>query len=575
MRQTNLFTQTLKQAPSDEVSLNSRLLIRGGFIDKTMAGVYTFLPLGWRVLRKIEQIIREEMDAIGGQEVLMPSLSPRWPWEMTGRVEEVDVLFSAGGANKASRTKNSAEYILNSTHEEIITPLVQKYISGYKDLPIAVYQIQTKFRNEPRPKSGLLRGREFRMKDLYSFHRDEQDLRRFYDLSKEAYWKICERLGIKEDTHIVLASGGDFTKDFSHEFQTECQTGEDLIFRDPAGGVCYNREVAPVQAPAVDSAEEKKELQKVHTPGMKTVDQLVKFLGGSKKKTIKTLLYKSKDSRVIAVALRGDRQIDEEKLSKVTGEAGLELAGPELIKEKTGADVGYAGLLGLPDDIAVYVDNSLKGLVNFEMGGNETDYHYTNVNFGRDIPEPNEFYDVKVAEPGDVSPESGKEYETFKASEVGNIFPLNVKFSKSFNYYYDDENGEKQIIYMGSYGFGPSRVMGVLAEKFSDEQGLVWPEQVAPFLVHLLQLPDKDGQTKEKSEELYSELTGQGVEVLYDDRQGLQAGEKFADADLIGCPYRVVVSAKTIEKGGVEVKKRNEKESRIVMKEELLEMIGD
>jgi prolyl-tRNA synthetase len=538
-----------------------------------MAGVYTFLPLGWRVLRKIEQIIREEMDAIGGQEILMPALSPRWLWETTGRDEEVDVLFAATGANEASRTKNSAEYILNSTHEEIVTPLVQKYISGYKDLPIAVYQIQTKFRNEPRPRSGLLRGREFRMKDLYSFHRDEKDLRRFYDLSKEAYWRICERLDIKEDTYIVLASGGDFTEDFSHEFQTRCETGEDLIFRDPVSGVCYNREIAPVKAASVDSSEEQRELRKVHTPDMKTVDQLVDFLGGSTQKTVKTLLYKNKDSKVIAAALRGDRQIDEDKLIKATGEESLELAGPGSIKEKTGADVGYAGLIGLPSDIPVYMDDSLEGLVNFEMGGNETDHHYTNVNFGRDIPEPDEFYDIKVAESGDLSPESGREYETFQASEVGNIFPLNIKFSQSFHYYYDDENGEKQIIYMGSYGFGPSRAMGVLAEKFSDERGLVWPEQIAPFRVHLLQLPDKEGQAKEKSEELYNELVRQGVEVLYDDRGGLQAGEKFADADLIGCPYRVVVSARTVQQGGVEVKKREEKEGRIVMEKELFDML--
>jgi prolyl-tRNA synthetase len=570
MRQSTLFTKTLKNPPADEISLNSRLLIRGGFIDKTMAGVYTFLPLGWRVLRKIEQIIREEMDAIGGREVLMPSLSPRWPWETTGRLEEVDVLFAVSGANEASRTKNSSEYILNSTHEEIVTPLVQKYISGYKDLPTAVYQIQTKFRNEPRPKSGLLRGREFRMKDLYSFHKDEEDLRRFYDLSKEAYWKICERLDIKEDTYIVLASGGDFTKDYSHEFQTKCETGEDLIFRDPVSGICYNREIAPVKAPAVQSFEDKKELQKVHTPGLKTVDQLVEFLGGSTKKTVKTLLYQNNDSKVIAVALRGDRQIDEEKLTKAAGENGLELAGPELIKEKTGADVGYAGLIGLPDDIDVYLDDSLQGLVNFEMGGNETDYHYTNVNFGRDIPEPDKFYDLKTAEAGDICPESGKEYETFKASEVGNIFPLNIKFSKSFNYYYNDENGEKKIVYMGSYGFGPSRVMGVLAEKFSDDRGLVWPEQVAPFKVHLLQLPDKTGEAKEKSEELYKKLVQKGVEVLYDDRPDIQAGEKFADADLIGCPYRVVVSSRTIKEGKAEVKKRGEKEAEMVEVEDLI-----
>lgn len=417
MRQSQLYTKTRKEAPSDEVSKNAILLTRAGFIHKEMAGVYTFLPLGLRVLTKIENIIRRHMDKIGN-EVLMSSLAPKELWEKTGRIETVDVLMKTMPANKVSEEKSSASYILGSTHEEMITPIAQENTRSYKDLPSAFYQIQTKFRNEARAKSGLLRGREFRMKDLYSFHKDEADLKEYYEEAKKVYMDVFRELGLGDDTFITLASGGDFTKDFSHEFQTLCDAGEDVIYLDRKNNIAYNKEVV--------------------------TEENAKRLG-----------------------------------------------------------------------------------VDFDS------------------------------------------FEQVKACESGNIFPLNTKFTKAHEYTYTDEHGEKKEVYMGSYGLGPTRLMGVITEKFADEKGLVWPASVAPFSMHLILISkDKDSEASKLAEDIYKKLTEEHVEVLFDDRQE-QAGSKFADSDLMGIPMRVVVSDKSLEKGGVEIKERTSDTSEIVTVEQL------
>lgn len=416
MLQSKLFTKTKKETPADEVSKNAILLSRAGFIHKEMAGVYSFLPLGLRVLQKIENIIRSEMETLG-REVLMPSLSPQELWNQTGRLESVDVLMKTIGANAASLAKSDASYVLNSTHEEVITPLSQEFNQSYKDFPIAYYQIQTKFRNEARAKSGLLRGREFRMKDLYSFHRNEEDLKIYYEEVKKSYHRIFKKLGIGDDTFVTLASGGDFTTDFSHEFQTLCEAGEDMIYLDRASNIAYNKEVVN--------------------------DETAQKLG-----------------------------VDFSKMEQV------------------------------------------------------------------------------------------------KACEVGNIFPLNIKFSKAFNYTYTDEAGQQQLVYMGCYGIGPSRVMGVIVEKMSDEKGMIWPKEIAPFALHLIAVGDRQSKAYEESMNLYRQLQERGVEVLFDDRE-LRPGEKFADADLIGIPLRAVISEKTLTHGKIEVKKRNEEEATLVTHAEL------
>ena len=569
MKTSQLLTKTTKQAPSKEESLNSKLLIQAGFIDKLMAGVYTMLPLGWRVLNKINNIVREEMDRIGAQEMFMPSLSPRELWQKTGRLEKIDVLFEARAANKVSQEKSDTSYILNSTHEEVVTPLVQKHALSYKDLPVAVYQIQNKFRNEPRAKSGLLRGREFLMKDLYSFHTTKEDLKDYYQQVMQAYVRVFERLGVSEDTYITLAGGGDFTNDYSHEFQTKCPTGEDLCFYAPSAGLSFNQEVAPSQAPKNEKEkEEKLELKEVETKGVTTIEALSEFLNIKRSQTVKTLFYETESGELMAVALRGDYDVNEIKLKKVLDGQIVNLAGEERIKHVSGAGLGYAGLLGLPDKMKILWDDSLKGVSNMVMGANKTDYHVMNVNFGRDISEPERFYDLKVAKKGDLYPETGEVYETFKASEVGNIFVLDTKYPQDFGYYFTDQDGSKKEVYMGCYGLGPTRTMGVLAEKFSDDSGLLWPESIAPFRVHLVSL-----NQNQEAEKIYNELQEQGVEVLYDDREDLSAGEKFADADLIGCPVRLVVSQKSLTSGGVEYKRRDGQEVEVLSLEEVFKKL--
>lgn len=398
MRQSQLFTKTRKTAPKDEVAKNAQLLIRAGYVHKEAAGIYTFLPLGLKVLNKIENIVRREMDKIG-REILMPALSPQEPWKQTGRLNTVDVLMRTVGANELSLAKSDASYVLNYSHEEIVTPIAQENNQSYKDLPFALYQIQTKFRNEARAKSGLLRGREFRMKDLYSFHRDEEDLLAYYEKVKEAYAAIFDALGLGDDTFVTFASGGDFTTGFSHEFQTVVPAGEDTIYIDRATKLAYNKEVVS--------------------------EENAKKLG-----------------------------VDFDKL------------------------------------------------------------------------------------------------EEARACEVGNIFPLNTKFSKVFNYTYADEKGENKLVYMGCYGLGPSRVMGVIVEKFADEKGLVWPEAVAPYRAHVISLGENEDVANE-AQELCRALEQNGVEVLWDDRDA-RAGEKFADSDLIGIPLRIIISEKTLAAGKFE-----------------------
>ncbi|NMB69577.1 proline--tRNA ligase [candidate division WWE3 bacterium] len=570
MRYSKMFGKTRKSSKEFD-SVNATLLIKGGFIDQTMAGVYTFLPLGLRVLNKIENIVREEMNEISS-EMLMPALAPKELWEVTNRINTIDVLFKASGVNDLSKEKNPSEYVLNSTHEEVVTPIAKSFNYSYKDLPFSVYQIQTKYRNEARPKAGLLRGREFRMKDLYSFHPDVDSLKDYYEVVRESYFKIFERLGLKEFTYYAAASGGDFTEDFSHEFQVKCDSGEDLIFYSKEDGIAFNKEVAPCLAPESEVHEQEKPLQEVFGENIVGVDDLCKFLNITPQKTTKTLIYDS-DVGVLVASVRGDYDVNEDKLKKSAHAKWVKLAKEETIKEVTGAEVGYAGILNLPTDkgLKIFIDESIKYLKNFETGANKTNYHITNINWYRDIQPPEIFYDIKMAKEGDLYPETGKPYETFKGSEAGNIFPLNVKFSTAFNYYYADETGQQKIVYMGSYGFGTSRVMGILVEKFHDGKGIIWPENVAPFKVHLIGLNLDDEQVETKANKIYKQLVGAGIEVLFDDRKEIAAGEKFSDADLIGIPYRMVVSKKTGEK--IELKKRSEEKVDLVSFEECLNLV--
>ena len=559
-----------KKLSKEYKSLNATLLLKAGYINMVTAGVYTYLPMGLRVIRKIEEIVRRRMDTVA-QEILMPSLAPKELWEKTGRLNTVDCLFKASGANELSQTKNNTEYILNATHEEVVTPLAQDYTVSYKQLPFALYQFQNKFRNEPRAKSGLLRGREFRMKDAYSFHSTEEDLNQYYDKMKEVYMDIYKDLGIGEDTFLIKASGGDFTSNFSHEIQTKCENGEDLIFHSTKTDSYFNREIAPVKSPEFNQqGSEIGEMKEVLGEGMIGVEPLAKYLNIDVRQTTKTLFFETEPDKMVAVAIRGDYFVNELKLRRILVSKNLKLASKEFIKTKTGAEVGYAGVVNLPKDVELYFDDSCKGRINFETGANKTDYHVINVNFGRDLVEPEKFYDFKLAKEGDIDPETNEVYEVFRGSEVGNIFPLGTKYSDSFDFNFIDEKGQKQRVIMGCYGIGISRIMGVIVEKFHDEKGIIWPKQIAPFQVHLLGLNIDDVSVKSKAEEVYTNLSKKGIEVLFDDRNNASTGEKFSDADLIGIPVRIVVSKKTIADGNrVELKYRNQENTEMLSLEDV------
>lgn len=557
MLQSQIFAKTSRSSRADAESMNADLLTRAGFIHKTMAGVYSYLPLGCRVLRNIENLLREEMDPIGA-EVFLPSLAPFEQWEKTGRLHSVGILFQACAANDLGRKIHDAHYVLNSTHEEVITPLVQAYTVSHKNFPCAAYQIQTKFRNEARVKSGLLRCREFRMKDLYSFHTSEEDmLEYFFHKAIPAYTRFFDRVGLGDRTVVALASGGDFSKEYSREFQTLCSTGEDHLFQIPGTDTYYNREVAPSKAPPWGDPKET-ELQRkdVVGKGIIGVAELAAYLKIEVERTTKTLIFSS-DKGCIAAMVRGGYDVNEAKLRKVVGCATMQLASAEEVKTLTGAEVGYAGPIGLPASVRLVWDESLSNRKNFECGANETNQHTVNANFGRDVAHPEIFHDIKVAREGDFDPGTGKRYDIHRAAEVGNVFTLYTKFSDAFGFRFTDKDGKEKPVYMGSYGIGTSRIMGTLAEVLHDDAGLLWPSAVAPFHVHLLPLA-KTASTESftVAMDLAASLEKAGYTVLVDDRLDISAGSRMVDSDLIGIPKRIVVSQRSLKAGGAEVKDR-------------------
>ncbi len=567
MKYSNLYVKTQKETPSGEDSKNAELLIKAGFIRKEVAGAYSFLPLGLRVLRKIENIVREEMNKIDAIEILMPALASKEHWTTTDRWDHMDCLYKL-------ETAAGHEVALAPTHEETVTPLIQQFARSWKDFPLCTYQIQTKFRNEARAKSGLLRGREFLMKDAYSFHTSQEDFDRYYEVQKEAYGKIYERLGLGDITHVVAASGGDFSK-HSHEFQTECVTGEDTVFYSKKKDLYLNREIVESIAPKVSyEVKEELPLKEVEGKGIIGVEDLCKFLGVIEEQTTKTLFFTTDTGEFIASAVRGNYSINELKLKDAVGCKSLVLASEEKVKEMTGAEIGYAGILNLPKEIKVFMDESMDNRSNFEMGANKTDHHTININWERDLQKPDKFYDIKIAKEEDLDPETGEKYEVFKAIEVGNIFPLSTKFTKAFNFGFIDATGKSQPILMGCYGIGISRIMGAIAEIFYDDKGLKWPKLIAPFQVYLAAI-GKDEKVYKEAENLYEELNKAGIEVLYDDRQDkkIGPGQKFADHELLGIPCRLVMSENTTKEGVVEFVDRETGKVEKIKRAEVVEFL--
>lgn len=531
--------QTLKTTPSGSANKSTGYLLQAGYIRQESAGVYNFLPLGLRVMRKIEHIVREEMDAIGCEEILMGSLVSKESMDTTGRWW-VDILFRVQWANES-------QFALGFSHEEVATPLMVEFLRSYKHLPACVYQFQTKFRNEKRAKSGLLRGREFKMKDAYSFHLTEKDFQEFFEAVRLAYIRIYQRLWIGENTVPVFSDGGEFTPNDSIEFQTFTPIGEDVIYFDEVHTLWYNREIAPSKAPSYTYQKDMLPLVKHHKEGIIWVQALLKEFGIPIELSTKSLFYE-KDGALIMVVVRSDYDVNEIKLRKIVG-SWWKQASKETIKKITGSDIGYAWLYNLPPEVTLYVDESCKHMTNFETGGNETGVHVTWYNWGRDGEKPAQFYDIKTAKEGDLNPHSGIPYRTEKSCEVGNIFDLSQKYSEAFQLKITQEDGSTLCPHMGCYGIGISRSMGVIAEVTMTEKWLAWPENIAPYS-HLIVI---HGDHMEKAKELARILEASGKEVLIDDRD-VWFGMKMGDADLLGIPHIILITDKTLEKWGYELR---------------------
>lgn len=563
MKYSKLFPKTIKQVPKEAMLVSHRLLYRAGFIRESTAGRYYLLPLGMRVFQKIQQIIKEEMDNSGAQEMISPVLHPKSLWEETNRTTSV------GFELMSVKDRNDTEFVLGGTAEEMFVDLIRKFQLSYKDLPLNLYQFSTKFRDEMRARGGLLRVREFVMKDAYSFDVSEAEFKKEYQKMWDTYTGIFERMGLK--TVVVESDNGYIGGEFSHEFVVESDVGESRFLTDDSGYAAHE-DIAKFTPAPVPKDEELKPIEEVEGVGIIGVEELAKYLKIPVEKTTKTILFETDTGRIVAAAIRGGYEINEVKLKKIVGASQLKLASAETVRKLTGAVIGYAGVIGLPKEVDVYFDLTTAGRVNFEMGANKTNYHNINVNFGRDLPEPKQFYDFAIAKDMDIGP-NGKTLKSKKGIEVGNIFQLGYYYSaKMKDAEFTDKDGQKRPFYMGCYGIGLGRCLATAVEVHNDQKGIIWPQSIAPFQIHLIGFDINSDDVRQKVESFYKILQSHGVEVLFDDREEVSAGEKFADADLIGIPYRVVISKKTGEK--LEVKKRSEKETEFLSIDELLKKLS-
>ncbi len=564
MKYSQLFGKTSKTEGLDYKIDSHRLLTQAGFIRESTAGRYYLLPLGLKVHDRIIDIVRKHMNQANAQEIVTPVLHPLELWKETNRTT------SAGFELMGIKDRRDADFVLGGTAEEMVVDLVRKFNISYKDLPFNLYQFSMKFRDEMRARGGLLRVREFIMKDAYSFSTEAQ-FKDIYQQMWDVYTVIFEELGLKTD--VVAADNGYIGGEYCHEFVAETKVGESTYFTTEDGSYAAHEDVATFLYERYENEDEsEKPMEEVEGKGIIGVDELAKFLKIPAELTTKTIIFEDEQGRVIAAAVRGDFDINETKLQAIVKGSPLSLASAETVKRVTGAEVGYAGLLNLPKEVIVVMDESMRGRRNFEMGANRTDYHSINVNFGRDLVEPKKFYDIKLAKAGYIAP-SGQKLIERRGIEVGNIFQLGYHYTNLMKgAEYTDEAGKRQKYYMGCYGIGIGRTMAAIAEIYSDERGIIWPENVAPFQVYVAQL-GSDTRISEAAQRLYRELQETGVEVLYDDRD-VRPGEKFADADLIGIPHRVVVSAKTVEANKFEYKKRTAKDTEMLSKEELLKKLA-
>lgn len=553
MKMSKLVGRRIKEDPKDAKTVSHKFLIRGGYIRPVSAGIYSLLPTGERIVRKIEAIIREEMNRIDGQEVLMPVVLPADLWQESGRYESV------GAELLRFRDRNEKPMILAMTHEEAIVHLVRTELNSYKQLPVMLYQIQTKYRDEARPRAGLIRTREFTMKDAYSFHTDQADLERYYARCHEAYERIFRRVGMKNVLSIESNSGMMGGK-VSHEFMAICDCGEDTVITNADYSYRANREIA-VAAWKFEKGEPLP-LEKVHTPGMKTIEEVAGFLGVKPENTGKAVFYQDAHTgELIFVLIRGDFEVNEVKLANALKVPELKFADDAAI-EAAGAVPGFASPVGIdPGRARIVVDRSAAESGNLVVGANEADFHYRNFNFDRDLVGSDCLVtDIACVREGDPCPLTGQPLQFLRGIEVGNIFQLGTKYSDAMHCDYLDRDGKSHPMVMGCYGIGVGRAMAAVIEQSCDEYGPIWPMSIAPWQVELCAInPEKEG-VGEACERLYSELQAAGIEVLYDDR-GEKAGSMFSDADLLGIPLRLVVSPRTLAEKQAEFKVRGSRDA--------------
>ncbi|MCJ7990525.1 proline--tRNA ligase [Priestia sp. OVS21] len=561
MRQSSTLIPTLREVPADADIKSHQLLLRAGYMRQNASGVYSFLPLGKRVLQKVEQIVREEMDRAGSVELLMPALQQAELWQESGR------WYSYGPELMRMKDRHGREFALGATHEEVITSLLRDEVKSYKRLPLNLYQIQTKFRDEKRPRFGLLRGREFIMKDAYSFHASQESLDEVYDKMFAAYSRIFERCGL--NFRAVIADSGAMGGKDTHEFMVLSEIGEDTIAYSDTSSYAANVEMAPVVNTYEKSGEAEKELTKVETPNQHSIEDVAAFLNVEATSCIKSLLFKV-DDRFVLVLVRGDHEVNDIKVKNYFEASVVELATPEETKEVLKCAVGSVGPIGVSDSVEVVADHAVKAIANGVCGANEEGYHYTNVN-ERNFNATYE--DFRFIQEGDQSPDGQGVIKFAKGIEVGHVFKLGTRYSEAMGATYLDENGRSQPMIMGCYGIGVSRTVAAIAEQFNDENGLLWPEAVTPYQVHVIPVNVKNDEQRELGEKLYNELLDNRFEVLLDDRQE-RAGVKFADSDLIGLPVRVTVGKRASE-GIVEVKVRKTGESLEVSVDNLVSAVKE
>jgi len=553
MRYSRMLLPTLKESPSDADVISQKLMIRAGMIRKVAAGVYNLLPMGLRAVRKVEAIVREEMNRAGAQEVSMPMVIPAELWQESGRWDEY------GKELLRIKDRHDRDFCLGPTHEEVITDLVRREVRSYKDLPLNLYQIQSKFRDEIRPRFGLMRGREFVMKDAYSFHATPESLDAEYENMYDAYTRIFQRCGL--DFRAVEADTGSIGGRFSHEFMVLAESGEDAVASCTNCSYAANVERAEIREPAPVAPSAGSAIERVSTPGKKTIEEVSGFLKAAPEKLIKTLIYET-DKGLVAALVRGDGQINEFKLRGAAGASFVRLADEEAVRKATGAPSGFAGpvKLGLP----IYADFNVRAMTDAVTGANELDAHLLHVNASRDFRAL--YADLRNADSGDECPRCTGVFEIKRGIEVGHVFKLGTKYSEAMGAKFLDEAGKEQVVIMGCYGIGIGRTAAASIEQNHDEAGIIWPKALAPFDCEVLPVNVRDEETSKAAEALYETL-GKEMDVLLDDRDE-RAGVKFKDADLIGIPVRVTIGERNLKQGMVELKLRKTGEVRLVKLED-------